>query len=209
MQRRVLEIADELRAIATTGLHFTDGAFDRERYERLLALAARLGSLVSDHAPDDLEHIYRSADAGYVTPKLDVRLALFRGARVLLVRERADGRWALPGGYVDVGDSPAEAAAREASEEAGVEARAIRLAGIWDRRLYPDLPPHLFHIFTLVFAGELVDPRAEPRAGSEATDAAFHPIDALPELSRGRTQPRYIEAALRVLLDPAAHPHFD
>jgi 8-oxo-dGTP pyrophosphatase MutT (NUDIX family) len=209
MQRRVLEIADELRAIATTGLHFTDGEFDRERYERLLALAARLGSLASEHAPDDLERIYRSSDAGYVTPKLDVRLALFRDARVLLVRERADGRWSLPGGYVDVGDSPAEAAAREASEEAGVEARAIRLAGIWDRRLYPDLPPHLFHIFTLVFAGELVDPRAEPRAGSEATDAAFHPIDTLPELSRGRTQPRYIEAALRVLLDPAAHPHFD
>jgi 8-oxo-dGTP pyrophosphatase MutT (NUDIX family) len=209
MQRRVLEIADELRAIATTGLHFTDGEFDRERYERLLALAARLGSLASDHAPDDLERIYRASDAGYVTPKLDVRLALFRDARVLLVRERADGRWALPGGYVDVGDSPAEAAAREASEEAGVEARAIRLAGIWDRRLYPDLPPHLFHIFTLVFAGELVDPRAEPRAGSEATDAAFHPIVTLPELSRGRTQPRYIEAALRVLLDPAAHPHFD
>ncbi len=209
MQRRVLEIADELRAIAATGLHFTDGEFDRERYERLLALAARLGALASAHAPDELERIYRLADTGYVTPKLDVRLALFRESRVLLVRERADGRWSLPGGYVDVGDSPAEAAAREASEEAGVEARAVRLAGIWDRRLYPDLPPHLFHIFTMVFAGELVDPRAEPRAGSEATDAAFHPLDALPDLSRGRTQPRYIEAALRVLADPAAHPHFD
>ncbi len=209
MQRRVLEIADELRAIATTGLHFTDGEFDRERYQQLLALAARLGSLVTGHEPDELERIYRFSEVGYVTPKLDVRLALFRDERVLLVRERSDGRWSLPGGYVDVGDSPAEAAARETAEEAGVEARAVRLAGIWDRRLYPELPPHLFQIFTLVFAGELLDPRAEPRAGSEATDAAFHPLASLPELSHGRTQPRYIDAALRSLRDPAAHPHFD
>lgn len=209
MQRRVLEIADELCALATTGLHFTEGEFDRERYQKLLALAAQLGSLASAHAPDELERIYRFSEVGYVTPKLDVRLALFRDEHVLLVRERSDGKWSLPGGYVDIGDSPAEAAAREAAEEAGVEARAVRLAGIWDRRLYPDLPPHLFHIFTLVFAGELADPRAEPRAGSEATDAAFHPITALPELSSGRTQPRYIDAALRVLLDRAVHPYFD
>jgi ADP-ribose pyrophosphatase YjhB (NUDIX family) len=209
VRRSLLELADEVRAIATTGLHFGTGKFDRERYARLLAIAARLGALAADDDPAALERLYRDTDQGYVTPKLDVRLALFRDERVLLVRESSDGKWALPGGYVDVGDTPAEAAAREAAEEAGVEARVVRLAGIFDRRLLPDAPPHLFHIFTLVFAGELRDPRAEPRAGSEATEAGFFPTTALPELSRGRTQPRYVEAALRVLRDPSAHPHFD
>ena len=167
MRRDLLAIADEIRALATTGLHYTDGPFDRERYEKLLALAARLAAHGAGDEPAVLEPLFRSADEGYVTPKLDVRLALFRGGDVLLVRERMDGRWSLPGGFVDVGDSPSEAAVREAAEEAGVEARVERLAGVFDTRLQPDCPPHLFHIHKLVFVGTLLDPNAEPRAGSE------------------------------------------
>ena len=81
----------------------------------------------------------------------------------------------MPGGFVDVGDSPSEAAVREAVEEAGVVARVERLAGVFDTRLQPDCPPHLFHIHKLVFVGRLVDPDAAPCAGSEATDAALLP----------------------------------
>ena len=171
--RDLLAIADQIRALATPGLHYTEGPFDRERYEKLLVLAARLAARGASDEPLALERVFRAADEGYVTPKLDVRLALFRGDRVLLVRERMDGRWSLPGGFVDVGDTPSEAAVREAAEEAGVTARVERLAGVFDTRLQPDCPPHLFHIHKLVFVGRLLDPAAEPRAGSEATDAAF------------------------------------
>ena len=138
-----------------------------------------------------------------------MRLALFRGGDVLLVRERMDGRWSLPGGFVDVGDSPSEAAVREAAEEAGVEARVERLAGVFDTRLQPDCPPHLFHIHKLVFVGTLLDPNAEPRAGSETSDAAFHPLAALPELSLGRTLPLHLREAARVARDPRALPYLD
>jgi len=86
MRRDLLAIADEIRALATTGLHFTDGPFDRERYEKLLALAARLAAHGAGDEPAVLEPLFRSADEGYVTPKLDVRLALVRGGDVLLVR---------------------------------------------------------------------------------------------------------------------------
>jgi ADP-ribose pyrophosphatase YjhB (NUDIX family) len=144
-----------------------------------------------------------------VTPKLDVRLALFRGDELLLVRERMDGRWAMPGGFVDVGDSPSEAAVREAVEEAGVVARVSRLAGVFDTRLQPDCPPHLFHIHKLVFTGLLVDPNAEPRAGSEATEARYWPLAGLPDLSLGRTLPLHVREALRVARDPNALPYFD
>jgi len=206
---RLLQIADELRALATTGLHFTEGVFDRERYERLLRLAAELGSLGGAGEWPRVLELYRGADEGYVTPKLDVRMALFRGDRVLLVRERVDGRWCMPGGFVDIGDSPSDAAARETLEEAGVVARVHRLAGLFDNRLHPDCPAHVFHIHKLVFVGELSDPDAAPRAGSEASDAAFHALDALPELSLGRTLPLHLEHARRVALDPLALPHLE
>jgi ADP-ribose pyrophosphatase YjhB (NUDIX family) len=207
--RRLIELADEIRALATTGLHYTEGPFDRERYEKLLALAARVAEQGLAAPAERIEHVFRSADAGYVTPKLDVRLAIFRGDSLLLVRERMDGRWAMPGGFVEVGDSPSDAAVREAAEEAGVTARVERLAGVFDTRLQPDCPPHLFHIHKLVFTGRLVDPAAEPRAGSEATEAGFFALGALPELSLGRTLPLHVREALRVARDPAALPYFD
>jgi ADP-ribose pyrophosphatase YjhB (NUDIX family) len=205
----LLELADEIRALATTGLHYTEGPFDRERYEKLLTLAARLAAQGTVADAERLELVFRSADQGYVTPKLDVRLALFRNDQLLLVREQMDGRWAMPGGFVDVGDSPSEAALREAAEEAGVVARVQRLAGVFDTRLQPDCPPHLFHIHKLVFTGVLVDPDAAPRAGSEATDARYWPLAALPELSLGRTLPLHVREALRVARDPNALPYFD
>jgi ADP-ribose pyrophosphatase YjhB (NUDIX family) len=206
---RLIQIADELRALATTGLHFTEGEHDRERYERLLVLSAELAALGGAGEAAALLELFRRADRGYVTPKLDVRMAVFRGDSVLLVRERVDGRWALPGGFVDVGDSPTEAAARETLEEAGVAARVRRLAGIFDNRLHPDCPTHLFHIHKLVFVGDLADPAAMPRAGSEASDARFHALAALPDLSLGRTLPVHLEHARRVALDPRALPHLE
>jgi len=205
----LLELADEIRAIATTGMHYTEGPYDRERYAKLLSIAARLAACGAVADAERLELLFRESDDGYVTPKLDVRLALFRGEEILLVREQMDGRWAMPGGFVDVGDSPSEAAVREAVEEAGVVARVQRLAGVFDTRLQPDCPPHLFHIHKLVFTGLLVDPAAEPRAGSEATEARFWPLGALPELSLGRTLPLHVREALRVARDPAALPYFD
>jgi len=209
MPRRLLELADEIRALATTGLHYTEGPFDRERYEKLLTLAARLAAQGAVADASRIELIFRSADQGYVTPKLDVRLAVFRNDELLLVRERTDGRWAMPGGFVDVGDIPSEAALREVAEEAGVVARVQRLAGVFDTRLQPDCPPHLFHIHKLVFTGVLVDPDATPRAGSEASDARYWPLAALPELSLGRTLPLHVREALRVARDPNALPYFD
>lgn len=209
MRRALLEIADELRGIAQTGLEFSEVVFDRERYERVLSLAVRLGAAVDERGIDELREVYRAADEGYVTPKIDVRMAIFREDRVLLVQERADALWALPGGFVDIGDSPSGAAIRETWEEAGVEVRARRLAGIFDRRLQPQAPPSLFHIHKILFTGELLDSDAVPTAGHEVLDARFFDLDALPGLSLGRTLEMHIHEARRVALDPTALPYFD
>lgn len=207
--RELLTVADQIRSIATTGSHFAQSEFDRERYDRLLALAARLARIAGAGELSAIEQAYRDADAGYVTPKLDVRLAAFRAERVLLVRERSDGLWCLPGGYIDIGESPSEAAVREAAEEAGVATRVRALCGVFDNRVRPEAPAHLFQIYKLLFLGELIEPRAEPRAGREAEAAAFHPRDSLPELSRGRTLPFHIELAWRFATGETDRAEFD
>ncbi len=198
-----------MRALATTGLHYGESHFDRERYDALLRLAARVAALAQGGDPAQIEELYRGMDEGYVTPKLDVRMAVFRQDRILLVRERADDRWAMPGGYVDIGDSPSEAAIRETAEEAGLEVRARRLVGVFDCRLQPETPAHLFHIHKLIFTGESLDPNAQPVPGWEVSDARFHPLNELPDLSLGRTVPLHIREAKRVAADPSELPHFD
>jgi ADP-ribose pyrophosphatase YjhB (NUDIX family) len=115
----------------------------------------------------------------------------------------------MPGGYVDIGDCPSEAAVRETAEEAGVEARVHRLVGVFDSRLRPEAPPHLFHVHKLVFLGELRDPDARPHGQHETVDAAFHNLDDLPELSLARTSPFHIQQAVRIHTDRNGLPYFD
>ena len=74
-----------------------------------------------------------ACDAGYATPKVDVRGVVFQDGKILLVQERSDGMWTLPGGWADVGDSPADAVVREIREESGYETRATKLLALLDR----------------------------------------------------------------------------
>lgn len=209
MKRSLLELADEVRAIATTGLHFTEQEFDRDRYRKLLQIAAKMGALASEQSEEIIQALYLASDEGYVTPKLDVRMAIFEEDRVLLVQERSDECWALPGGYVDIGDTPATAAERETSEEACFEVRARKLAGVFDYRLQPLAPPLFFHVHKMVFVGDPLPNQPAPSAGPEVYAAEFFPISALPELSYARTLPIHIEIAHRCANDPTTPTHFD
>src|SRR5579883_2269846 len=122
--------ARELQALAQTGLTYARDPYDRERYERLGNLAAEI---MADHTGAEVEKVRMlfGQQLGYATPKVDVRGAVFRGERLLLVREKADaGRWTLPGGWADVNESPAEAVAKEVREEAGLVVRASKLAAV-------------------------------------------------------------------------------
>jgi hypothetical protein len=110
--------ARKLQAIAQNGLTFSRDPFDRERYTQLQELAADMLS-VELGIPAARARAVWEDERGYATPKVDVRGGVFDGGRVLLVRELSDGRWTLPGGWVDVNDAPSEAVAREIHEESG------------------------------------------------------------------------------------------
>jgi ADP-ribose pyrophosphatase YjhB (NUDIX family) len=189
LTKRRLTQARRLLAIAQSGLHYTAGAFDRERYQELLGIAqAQLADLADIDAEEVVQLFAR--EKGYANPKLDVRCAVFDDAgRVLLVREAADGRWSLPGGWADIGASPAENAIREVREESGYTVTIERLLAVWDMPRHAH-PPSVFHIWKLVFLGRVTTPG--DISGVETDAIGFFSTDALPALSLGRILPEQI-----------------
>jgi len=184
--------ARELQAIAQTGLTFATNGYDRERYTAIRSLAAQIMATQSDADFGRVEALF-AEQAGYATPKVDVRGAIFdENSRILLVREIADaGRWTMPGGWADVNQSPAESIIREVREEAGLEVRVRKLAAVYDRARHPHQPPHPFHVFKLFFICEVIGGTPEP--GTETSEVAFFAENEIPgDLSLGRVVPHQI-----------------
>ena len=178
-----LGIARELQAMAQTGLYYCKDRYDADRYERLRALAMKMMGMGSGVATEQIIGLF-DQDVGYATPRIDVRGAAFRDGRVLMVRERSDGRWALPGGWADVNQSAAECVVREVREESGFSARALKLCAVWDRRRHGHAPPHPFHVYKMFFLCEITGGEAQPSV--ETSEVGLFAEDELPELSLGR-----------------------
>jgi ADP-ribose pyrophosphatase YjhB (NUDIX family) len=184
--------AHELQAIAQTGLEFAKDPYDRERYIAVRAVAARIMAQPASADALWVEKLF-AGQAGYATPKVDVRGAVFRDdGCILLVREVADsGRWSLPGGWAEVNQSPSESVVREVLEESGFTVSVRKLAAIYDRARHPHLPPRPFHIYKLFFVCDIVGGTA--RASSESSEVAFFAEDEVPgDLSIGRVLPYQI-----------------
>jgi ADP-ribose pyrophosphatase YjhB (NUDIX family) len=201
----LLEWARKLQAIAQNGLAFSTDPFDRERYTQLTELVSALLTAQLQLPPETVRALWEG-EHGYATPKVDVRGGVFSGNSVLLVRERSDGRWTLPGGWVDVNDAPSEAVAREILEESGYRARAVKLAALVDKNRHPH-PPGVHHIYKLFFVCELLG--GSPATSQETDAVDFFPVHALPELSTGRVLPAQIERLYRHHLEPALPADFD
>ncbi len=180
---RLWTLARQLQALAQTGLTYTEGHYDRERYQTLSEIAAELMAMQCDTPLETIRRLFSQQD-GYATPKVDVRAAIFRKDKVLLVQEAADGLWTMPGGWADVNDSPAEAVEREAIEESGFTVKAVKLAAVYDRAKHPHEPPFPFHIYKMFFLCEILGGR--PKTSAETLAVDFFAPDALPPLSTTR-----------------------
>lgn len=200
-----LRWAREIQALSQTGRHYAVNDFQRQRYDRLTEIAAQIISEYSTLEPEEVLATFLS-QKGYATPRVDVRGAVFKDEKLLLVRERSDGGWTMPGGWADVGDIPSEAAEREVWEEAGYHVKARRVIGVYDANRFE--PLDLYHAFKITFFCELIDGQATP--GDETNEVAFFGYDELPQpLSGERTQPRQIVDAFTMLKDPNVHTRFD
>lgn len=181
----LLDWARQLQAVAQTGLAYPDTtAYDRDRYERVRRIAAEM--LATNGEVDALD-ARLALETGHATPKLDVRGVVFRDDTLLLVREQSHGKWTLPGGWVDVGESPSRAVVREVREESGYDTRAVKLLALYDRDRHAH-PPHPWHIWKACFLCELVDD-VEHGFDAEISAVRFFAEDALPELDLERITP--------------------
>lgn len=205
MTDHTLELARRLHALARTGLHFCANEYDRERYAEIEQIAAGLLAGPESAGRDAVLQAWRH-ESGYVTPKVEVRGAAFRDGRVLLVRESADGRWTLPGGWADVNETPAQAVEKEFEQESGFRARAVKLAALYDRRLHGH-GPTLHHSWKVFFLCEISGGDAR---GSYETDAVgFFDPEALPGMSLGRSTPLQVARMLEHWRDRALPADFD
>jgi ADP-ribose pyrophosphatase YjhB (NUDIX family) len=187
----ILQWARKVQAIAQNGLTFTQDPFDRERFQQLQELVTTILTSQLAITPAQLQDLWLGDD-GYATPKVDVRGGVFEENKVLLVRERSDGKWALPGGWVDVGDGPAFAVEREIREESGYLAKAVKLAALFDKNNPAHgHPPSILHIYKLFFLCELTG--GTPTLSNETDGVDFFPVSSLPPLSTGRTTQSEIE----------------
>lgn len=173
----------EIRAIAQTGLHYARDPYDKERYEQLKEIAATLYEWTSDSNREEIEKFF-FPEEGYATPKVDLRACVVHDGKILLVRERSDGGWTLPGGWADQNESPREGIVREVKEESGYDIVIHSLYALKDRDRHPYEPRYPVSIYKLFFTASITG--GSPTPNTEVSDIGFFPVHDLPPLSIAR-----------------------
>lgn len=177
------ELLKEIRALAQAGLHYTRDAYDHERYERLMQIANQLFALSSHSSIEEIEKFFLP-EVGYATPKVDLRACVVQDNQILLVRERSDGKWTLPGGWADQNESPMEGIIREVKEESGYDVEIRSLYAVKDRDRNQYVPKYPVSLYKMFFTAEVIG--GAPCETMETSAVRFFDIDSLPELSEDR-----------------------
>lgn len=207
MESDWLTYAKKLQAIASTGLHFATEEYDRERYQEVAEIANTMLARLGDVPVERIHDLIPQFAKGYATPQAEVRGALVKGNKILLVREKTDGLWTLPGGFADVGLTPAQNTAKEFWEESGLQVKATRLYAVKHKASNP-YPADVRDFYKLFFLCEQTCEN-QPKPGHETTDAGFFPPDDLPPLSTSRVIREDIELAFRAARTPDLPVLFD
>lgn len=195
MEKDILKIARRLQSIAQAGLHYSENAFDTQRYEEIREMSVNLASLVTDTEISRIRDLF-TFENGFQTPKVDVRAVVLKEGRILLSRERSDGRFSIPGGFADINYTPSQVAVKEVFEETGLNVTVNRLIAVIDTDRH-NFPPLEFHYYKLVILCDLEG--GALRDNVETTEAGFFDFGDLPELSLQRNTPELFEIIQRQL----------
>lgn len=163
---------------------------------------------MSEYTGTEMEKIQLlfSSERGYQTPKLDVRGAVFKEGKILLVKEKGDQKWSLPGGYCDVGLSPSENVVKEIKEESGYDVIPVKLLSLLDKNKHQH-PPDSYHFYKIFIQCEIIG--GEPTSGIETSHVGFFSKDNLPPLSVSRNTEAQIHALFEFLDQPTKAAIFD
>jgi ADP-ribose pyrophosphatase YjhB (NUDIX family) len=196
--------AQEIFSLSQSGLTYSGNEYDIERYKRLQEITAEIISSQSGISKESVLDGF-SMQAGYITPKVDVRGAVVRDGKILLIQERADGMWAMPGGWADLGDSPATVAEREVWEESGFRVKAEKVVAVIDANRIQ--PMEFYHAYKIIFLCRLLD--GEPRPSYETLAVDFFDPDHLPPLSSYRTNEDMLKEVFAHVANPDRPAAFD
>ena len=206
MSSNQLDLIKRINAIADTGLVYTEGDYDKERYEELKKIGAELMAQVAEKPLEVLKDFVVPAES-YPTPKLDIRgFVLNEKDEVLMAKERVDGKWTIPGGWADIGSTPSQIAVKEIQEETGLEAKVIRLLAVYDKQVHPH-PPEPHYIYKLIFFCQVTGGQLTP--GFDMLGADFFALDNLPPLSEERILEFQIKQLFQLAKSGTNEVYFD
>ncbi|WP_130890212.1 NUDIX hydrolase [Fusobacterium sp. THCT13E1] len=177
-EEKWLKWAMELQSLAQAGLTYSKDPYDKERYNQIRDISAEILAYKSDISVEKVKDLFCN-EVGYQTPKLDTRAAIFENGKILLVKEN-NGKWSLPGGWVDVNVSVKENVIKEVKEESGLDVSADKIIAIQDRAKHnlPLYPYGVCKIFVLcsILGGEF-------EKNIETTEFQYFDKDKLPDLA--------------------------
>ena len=199
-----LEWAQEIFSLSQSGITYSGNQYDIDRYKHLQEITAEIIESQSNVSKESALDSF-SMQAGYITPKVDVRGAVVQDGKILLIQERADGMWAMPGGWADLGNSPASVAEREVWEESGYRVKAEKVVAVIDANRIQ--PLEFYHAYKLIFLCKLLE--GEPRTSYETLAVDFFDPDHLPPLSSYRTNEDMLKEVFAHVEDPHRPTAFD
>lgn len=207
MQTKIKQIT-ELQAIAQSGLAYCKDEFDIARYKRILEIAADLLVSGSSYSYEHILELFNS-DNGYCTPKIDIRGAIFRKGKILLVQEKSCGLWSLPGGWADVNLSPSENVIKEIKEETGFDSTVIKLIGIFDKRKNNPEGLRWPHVYKVFFLCKIEALKRGEFDRTEILEMDFFDYENIPPLSVTRVNRQQIDLCFKHLKNKLLLPKFD
>ncbi|MFX1255301.1 MAG: NUDIX hydrolase [Promethearchaeota archaeon] len=205
MKKKYLELTKRIQAIAQIGLAYATNDYDLERYRELREISVELMHEFSGADISKIKTLFAS-QSGYPTPMVDIRAVIFKDNKILLVKEKKEGCWALPGGWADIGYTPSEVAIKEVKEEAGLDVQASRILAILDKKCH-NHPPQPFYTYKIFIQCDITGGKLNP--GHETSDVQFFSLDNLPELSKDRNTKSQIKMVFKQMHDPTAAVEFD
>ncbi|WP_404450696.1 NUDIX hydrolase [Virgibacillus necropolis] len=198
MSYKWLEWAKRIQSLSQAGLTFSKDVYDVERYEELRSISAEIMEEYTELEMTKIKELFTN-EPGYQTPKVDVRGAVFKDGKILLVREKHDNKWSLPGGFCEIGLSPSENIVKEIKEESGYTVAPVKLLALMDMNKHPH-PPQPYHYYKVFIHCEIIGGQAS--IGIETKDINFFSENNLPELSTNRNTESQIKAIFDLQRNP-------
>jgi ADP-ribose pyrophosphatase YjhB (NUDIX family) len=205
MKNDLFNLAKRLKSIADIGLLYSHDAYNRERYSELAEISIELLHELTGLDPGKLRGQYIETKE-YPTAKVDIRTLILRDNKVLLVKEMADQKWSLPGGWADIGYSAAESVIKECREETGLDVRPLKLLAVFDNKMHAH-PPQPFYAYKMVFLCEALSHEINP--GFDVLGAGYFALDELPTLSEERILEEQVRLLYQIATTPGAETYFE